>query len=71
MIDKIRFLVNHGEHTFEVDEFFGENEGLIVAEVELDAEEEEFDRPDWLGAEVTGEAKYYNSMLMKNPFKAW
>ena len=71
VIDKVRFLVKHGEHTFEVDEFFGENEGLIVAEVELDSEEEEFDRPDWLGAEVTGEAKYYNSMLMKNPFKAW
>ena len=71
VIDKTRFLVKHGEHTFEVDEFYGENEGLIVAEVELDSEEEEFDRPDWLGAEVTGEAKYYNSMLMKNPFKAW
>ena len=71
VIDKTRFLVKHGEHTFEVDEFYGENEGLIVAEVELDSEEEEFDRPDWLGAEVTGEAKYYNSMLMKNPFIAW
>ena len=71
VIDKTRFFVKHGEHTFEVDEFYGENEGLIVAEVELDSEEEEFDRPDWLGAEVTGEAKYYNSMLMKNPFKAW
>ena len=71
VIDKTRFLVKHGEHTFEVDEFYGENEGLIVAEVELDSEEEEFDRPDWLGVEVTGEAKYYNSMLMKNPFKAW
>ena len=71
VIDKTRFLVKHGEHTFEVDEFYGENEGLIVAEVELDSEEEEFDRPDWLGAEVTGEAKYYNSMLMKNPFKVW
>ena len=71
VIDKTRFLVKHGEHTFEVDEFYGENEGLIVAEVELDSEEEEFDRPDWLGAEVTGEEKYYNSMLMKNPFKAW
>ena len=71
VIDKTRFLVKYGEHTFEVDEFYGENEGLIVAEVELDSEEEEFDRPDWLGAEVTGEEKYYNSMLMKNPFKAW
>ena len=71
VIDKTRFLVKHGEHTFEVDEFYGENEGLIVAEVELDSEEEEFFRPDWLGVEVTGEAKYYNSMLMKNPFKAW
>ena len=71
VIDKTRFLVKHGEHTFEVDEFYGENEGLIVAEVDLESEEEEFDRPDGLGAEVTGEEKYYNSMLMKNPFKAW
>ena len=70
-IDKTRFLVKHGEHTFEVDEFYGENEGLTVAEIELDSEDEEFDRPVWLGAEVTGDKKYYNSMLMKNPFNTW
>ena len=71
VIDKTRFLVKHGEHTFEVDEFYGENEGLTVAEIELDSENEEFDRPVWLGAEVTGDKKYYNSMLMKNPFNTW
>ena len=71
VIDKTRFLVKHGEHTFEVDEFYGENEGLTVAEIELDSEDEEFDRPAWLGAEVTGDKKYYNSMLMKNPFNTW
>ncbi len=71
VIDKTRFFVKHGEHTFEVDEFYGENEGLTVAEIELDSEDEEFDRPAWLGAEVTGDKKYYNSMLMKNPFNTW
>ena len=71
VIDKTRFFVKHGEHTFEVDEFYGENEGLTVAEIELDSEDEEFDRPVWLGAEVTGDKKYYNSMLMKNPFNTW
>ena len=71
VIDKTRFLVKHGEHTFEVDEFYGENEGLTVAEIELDSEGEEFGRPVWLGAEVTGDKKYYNSMLMKNPFNTW
>ena len=71
VIDKTRFLVKHGEHTFEIDEFYGENEGLTVAEIELDSEGEEFDRPVWLGTEVTGDIKYYNSMLMKNPFNTW
>ena len=60
-----------GGHTFEVDEFYGENDGLTVAEVELDSEDEDFKKPDWLGTEVTGEVKYYNSMLMKNPYKDW
>jgi adenylate cyclase len=71
VIDKTRFLVTKGKHTFEVDEFYGENEGLIVAEVELSSEEEAFDRPSWLGEEVTGDARYYNSMLIKNPFSRW
>lgn len=71
VIDKTRFLVESGQHTFEVDEFYGENEGLIVAEVELSSENESFVKPEWLGEEVTGDSKYYNSMLMKNPYKKW
>jgi len=71
VINKIRFNVKSGNHTFEVDEFYGENKGLIIAEVELDAEDEEFIKPKWLGEEVTGQVKYYNSMLMKNPYKDW
>ena len=71
VIDKTRFLVESGTHTFEVDEFYGENEGLIVAEVELSSENESFIKPEWLGEEVTGDSKYYNSMLMKNPYKKW
>ena len=71
VIDKTRYLVKAGEHTYEVDEFYGDNEGLTVAEVELSDENEAFDKPSWLGDEVTGDAKYYNSMLMKNPYKNW
>ncbi len=71
MIDKTRFLVKAGKHIFEVDEFYGENDGLIVAEVELETESETFEKPDWLGQEVTGEPKYYNSRLSKKPFKTW
>jgi len=71
VIDKTRYLVSSGNHTFEVDEFYGDNDGLTVAEVELDSEDEEFVKPAWLGKEVTGDVKYYNSMLMKNPFKNW
>jgi adenylate cyclase len=71
VIDKTRHLVEAGSHTWEVDEFHGDNDGLVVAEVELDGEDEGFERPDWLGAEVTGDARYYNSMLMKHPFTKW
>ncbi len=71
IIDKVRYEVKVGKHTFEVDEFFGENEGLIIAEVELETEEEGFEKPDWLGDEVTGEIKYYNSQLSKMPYKLW
>lgn len=71
VIDKTRYLVKAGEHTYEVDEFYGDNEGLTVAEVELSDENEAIDKPSWLGEEVTGDAKYYNSMLMKNPYKNW
>lgn len=70
-IDKTRYLVDAGKHTFEVDEFYGENQGLIVAEVELSAEDESFEKPEWLGEEVTGDTRYYNSMLMKNPYSKW
>ncbi|MBT8218830.1 MAG: CYTH domain-containing protein [Bacteroidia bacterium] len=71
VIDKTRYIVKVGDHEYEVDEFYGDNDGLTVAEVELDAEDEAFEKPEWLGAEVTGEVKYYNSMLMKNPYKNW
>ncbi len=71
IIDKTRYLVSVGNHTYEVDEFHGDNEGLTVAEVELDNEEEVFVKPDWLGEEVTGDMRYYNAMLLKNPFKNW
>ena len=71
IIDKTRYLVKVGEHTFEVDEFYGENEGLVMAEVELKDENENFIKPAWLGEEVTGDVKYYNSMLMKHPYTKW
>jgi adenylate cyclase len=71
VIDKTRYLVPVGNHTFEVDEFYGENEGLILAEVELKSEDEAFQKPDWLGEEVTGDVRYYNAMLMKNPYRKW
>jgi len=71
IIDKTRYEVIAGNHTFEVDVFSGENEGLIVAEVELNSESEEFLKPLWLGKEVTGDLRYYNSQLSQNPFKNW
>ena len=71
VIDKTRYLVKAGERTFEVDEFYGDNEGLTMAEVELPSEDAAFDRPAWLGEEVTGDSRFYNSMLMKNPYKHW
>ncbi len=71
IIDKTRYLVEVGDHTYEVDEFYGENQGLTVAEVELESENETFEKPEWLGEEVTGDAKYYNSMLMKHPYTKW
>lgn len=73
VIDKVRYLVKgtDGVHTWEVDEFYGDNAGLVVAEVELGNEDELFERPDWLGEEVTGNPAYYNSMLSGNPYKNW
>jgi CYTH domain-containing protein len=73
IIDKTRFLVKSpdGQHIFEVDEFYGDNEGLVVAEVELGAADEPFGKPDFIGMEVTGDHRYYNSHLRKNPFCNW
>ena len=71
LIDKHRYLVAVGNHIFEVDEFHGDNEGLTIAEVELSSADEEFARPEWLGAEVTGIKRYYNSHLRANPYKEW
>ncbi|MDC6365271.1 MULTISPECIES: CYTH domain-containing protein [Flavobacteriaceae] len=71
ILEKIRYEVPYGKHVFEVDEFLGENKGLVVAEVELKHEDEVFEKPDWLGEEVTGEVSYYNSQLSKNPFTKW
>lgn len=71
VIDKTRYLIKSGEHVFEVDEFYGENEGLVMAEVELKAEDEPFKKPDFIGKEVTGDIRYYNSHLMKEPFTKW
>lgn len=71
VIDKTRHYVPYAGHTFEVDVFHGENDGLVLAEVELTSENEAIERPEWLGEEVTGDARYYNSMLMKNPYRRW
>lgn len=71
IIDKIRYQVNVGSHIFEVDEFTGDNEGLVIAEVELKEENERFEKPSWLGIEVTGNEHYYNAYLSNNPFKNW
>ena len=71
IIDKIRWLVKSGKHTFEVDEFLGDNDGLVVAEVELAYEDEPFEKPHFIGKEVTGDRRYYNSQLRANPFNKW
>lgn len=71
MIDKTRYLIQVGKHVFEVDEFYGENEGLILAEIELQSEDEPFEKPEWLGKEVTGDPRYYNAMLSKKPYKKY
>ena len=71
LIDKRRYLVESEGHTFEVDEFYGDNEGLTLAELELTAEDEQFSRPEWLGEEVTGIKRYYNSHLRAYPYKDW
>ena len=71
IIEKTRYLVAVGSHMFEVDEFSGDNRGLVVAEVELASEDEAFEKPAWLGQEVTGETRYYNASLVKRPYKTW
>lgn len=71
VIDKTRFEVKTGNHVFEIDEFHGENQGLIMAEIELQSETETFAKPDWLGEEVTNDNRYYNSYLSRNPYKYW
>ena len=70
-IDKRRYLVKSGRHTFEIDEFYGLNEGLIIAEVELKSETEPFEKPDFIGDEVTGDSRFYNSHLLVYPFSVW
>ena len=71
VIEKNRYEILVGPHLFEVDEFEGQNAGLVVAEVELSHEDEQFERPDWLGEEVTGQVKYYNAQLALVPFSTW
>lgn len=71
VIDKTRYLVPFAGHTFEVDEFYGDNEGLVVAEVELSVPDEPFERPPFLGREVTGDRRYYNAQLMQHPYCMW
>ena len=71
VIDKTRFLVKSGSHVFEVDEFYGDNEGLVIAEVELQAEDEAFEKPSFIAKEVTGDRRFYNSHLRKFPFVIW
>ena len=71
IIDKTRYLVKSGQHTFEVDEFYGDNEGLVMAEVELSAPDEPYEKPAFIGKEVTGDRRFYNSHLRSNPFSVW
>ncbi|RYH76326.1 CYTH domain-containing protein [Flavobacteriaceae bacterium 144Ye] len=71
VIDKMRYEIKVAQHIFEVDEFFGDNKGLIIAEVELNSKDEYFEKPDWLGEEVTGDIKFYNSQISKKPYNTW
>lgn len=71
IIDKTRSLVPLGNHVYEVDEFYGDNEGLVVAEIELQSEDESFEKPEWLGKEVTSDPRYFNAYLAEHPFLTW
>lgn len=70
-VDKNRYLVKSGSHTVEVDEFFGDNEGLVLAEIELGSEDEAYEKPDFLGEEVTGDKRYYNKYMLNHPYREW
>lgn len=71
LIDKVRHEIQVGKHVFEVDVFSGENEGLIIAEIELESEDEIFEKPSWLGKEVTNDVHFYNAYISNHPFKSW
>lgn len=71
LIEKQRYRVRSGNYIFEIDQFEGENQGLVIAEIELESEDSEYFSPGWLGEEVTGDIRYYNSYLSKNPYKNW
>lgn len=71
LIEKDRFFIREGNHRWEIDEFFGDNQGLVVAEIELQSEDESFERPGWLGMEVSGDKRYYNVCLVQYPYKDW
>ena len=71
LIEKNRYKIDYGKLIWEVDEFFGENQGLIVAEVELESEDQDYEKPGWIGDEVTGDPKYFNSNLIINPYLKW
>jgi adenylate cyclase len=70
-IEKNRYYINKEGFIWEVDEFMGDNEGLVVAEIELDSEDQDYPVPEWLGEEVTGDPRYYNANLVEQPFKSW
>ena len=71
LIEKNRYKIKYKGLIWEVDEFFGENQGLIFAEVELETEDQQYEKPEWIGEEVTGDPKYFNSNLIQNPYKNW
>ena len=71
LIEKNRYKINFSGFTWEVDEFFGENDGLVVAEIELESEDQAYDKPEWVGEEVTGDSRYFNSNLINNPYTKW
>lgn len=71
LIEKVRHRIEHAGMVWEVDEFLGANAGLIVAEIELASEDQPFEKPDWIGAEVSGDARYYNANLIRHPFSQW